>query len=298
MEDMDRRMRLVGIVPKKQDERVRQVTGQAVAWLRARGVQVRVEPDVDGAQGEAALENFVSADPGGASGGGAAGKMDAVVVLGGDGTLLRAARLVGSSGVPIVGVNMGSLGFLTEVRPDELYLALENLLAGRYGIEERVLLTVEVLRGDASLARYLALNDAVINKGALARIIELEIRIGEQPPLFTRSDGLIISTPTGSTAYSLAAGGPIMYPTLEAFVVTSICPHSLTNRPLVMPDRQELQVRLQRGRDVMLTVDGQVGMPLLPDDRILVRRAEATLKLLLPFRKRFFDILREKLRWG
>ena len=202
------------------------------------------------------------------------------------------------SGVPIVGINMGSLGFLTEVRLDEMYTALENLLAGRYGIEERVLLTVEVLRDDAQLACYLALNDAVINKGALARIIELEIRIGEQPSLFTRSDGLIISTPTGSTAYSLAAGGPIMYPTLEAFVVISICPHSLANRPLVMPDRQELQVRLHRGQDVMLTVDGQVGMPLRPNDRIRVRRAEATLRLLLPLRKRFFNILSEKLQWG
>ena len=287
---MSQCIRSVGIVPKKQDERVQKVMEEIVAWLHARNIKVSIEPDGEGAEVEAAIANFVPSAT--------AGSMDAVIVLGGDGTMLRAARLIGARGVPIVGINMGSLGFLTEVRLDEMYAALENLLEGRYGIEERVLLTVEVLRDDAQLACYLALNDAVINKGALARIIELEIRIGEQPSLFTRSDGLIISTPTGSTAYSLAAGGPIMYPTLEAFVVISICPHSLANRPLVMPDRQELQVRLHRGQDVMLTVDGQVGMPLRPNDRIRVRRAEATLRLLLPLRKRFFNILSEKLQWG
>lgn len=287
---MSQCIRSVGIVPKKQDERVQQVMTEVVAWLHARNIKVRIEPDGEITEVETSIADFEPVEPD--------GMMDAVIVLGGDGTLLRAARIVGASGVPIVGINMGSLGFLTEVRLDEIYVALENLLAGRYGIEERVLLTVEVLRDDEQLACYLALNDAVINKGALARIIELEIRIGEQPSLFTRSDGLIISTPTGSTAYSLAAGGPIMYPTLEAFVVISICPHSLANRPLVMPDRQELQVKLHRGQDVMLTVDGQVGIPLLPNDCIQVRRAEATLKLLLPFQKRFFNILNEKLQWG
>jgi len=248
--------------------------------LRHRNVEVSIEPE-----SEDASPDFVSTD------------MDAVIVLGGDGTLLRAARLVGERGVPIVGVNFGSLGFLTEVRMDERSAALEAMLDGRYGIEERGMLQIEVSRDESALSRYLALNDAVINKGALSRLIELEIRIGEQPAIFTRSDGLIISTPTGSTAYSLAAGGPIMYPTLEAIVVTSICPHSLTNRPLVMPDRQELQVRLMRGRDVMLTVDGQVGMSLRPNDCIRLSRAGAPLKLLLPFRKRFFDILNEKLQW-
>ena len=270
----------VGIVAKKQEQRVRRVMNEIVQWLRDRNVEVSVEPEA-----EDAGAGFVSAD------------MDAVVVIGGDGTLLRAARLVGELGVPIVGINLGSLGFLTEVRLDERYAALEAMLDGRYGIEERGMLQIEVSRDESTLSSYLALNDAVINKGALSRLIELEIRIGEQPAIFTRSDGLIISTPTGSTAYSLAAGGPIMYPTLEAIVVTSICPHSLTNRPLVMPDRQELRVRLMRGRDVMLTVDGQVGMSLRPNDCIRMNRAAAPLKLLLPFRKRFFDILNEKLQW-
>jgi NAD+ kinase len=253
---------------------------EIVQWLRVLNVEVLTEPE-----SEDATAGFVSPD------------MDAVIVLGGDGTLLRAARLVGERGVPIVGINLGSLGFLTEVRLDERIAALEAMLDGRYGIEERGMLQIEVTRDGTAHSRYLALNDAVINKGALSRLIELEIRIGEQPAIFTRSDGLIISTPTGSTAYSLAAGGPIVYPTLEAIVVSSICPHSLTNRPLVMPDRQELQVRLMRGRDVMLTVDGQVGMSLRPNDCIRLCRADAPLKLLLPFRKRFFDILTEKLQW-
>jgi len=270
----------VSIIAKKQEQRVRRVMNEIALWLRGKNVEVSIEPEAeDGAA------DFISE------------AIDAVIVLGGDGTLLRAARLVGELGVPIVGINMGSLGFLTEVRLDERYAALEALVDGRYGIEERMMLRVEVSRDGSALSRYLALNDAVINKGALSRLIELEIRIGEQPAIFTRSDGLIISTPTGSTAYSLAAGGPIMYPTLEAVVVTSICPHSLTNRPLVMPDRQELQVRLMRGRDVMLTVDGQVGMSLRPNDCIKLSRAEAPLKLLLPFRKRFFDILSKKLQW-
>jgi len=273
-------VRNVGIIAKKQEQRVRRVMNEIVQWLRSRNVEVVVEPETEDASAD-----FISTD------------MDAIIVLGGDGTLLRAARLVGELGVPIVGINLGSLGFLTEVRVDERTAALEAMLDGRYGIEERGMLQIEVSRDGSALSRYLALNDAVINKGALSRLIELEIRIGEQPAIFTRSDGLIISTPTGSTAYSLAAGGPIMYPTLEAIIVSSICPHSLTNRPLVMPDRQELQVRLMRGRDVMLTVDGQVGMSLRPNDCIKLCRAETPLKLLLPFRKRFFDILSEKLQW-
>ena len=273
-------IRSVGIVAKKQEQRVRRVMNEIVQWLLDRNVKVAVETELEDASAD-----FIS------------NAMDAVIVLGGDGTLLRAARLVGERGVPLVGVNLGSLGFLTEVRIDERYAALEAMLDGRYGIEERGMLRIEVSRDEAALSRYLALNDAVINKGALSRLIDLEIRIGDQPAIFTRSDGLIISTPTGSTAYSLAAGGPIMYPTLDAIVVTSICPHSLTNRPLVMPDRQELQVRLMRGRDVMLTVDGQVGMSLRPNDCIRLNRADAPLKLLLPFRKRFFDILNEKLQW-
>ena len=225
-------------------------------------------------------------------------QVDMVSVFGGDGTLLYAARLIGGTGVPILGINLGSLGFLTEVKLDEMREAFELLLSGQYQLEERVLLNVEVVRNGQVAAQYLALNDAVINKGALARIIELEVSVNSQPVLFTRADGLIISTPTGSTGYSLSAGGPILYPTLEAFIIVPICPHTLTNRPVVIPDKDTVGVCLHRGTDVMLTVDGQVGMPLLPKDCLRVGRAGSTLRLVLPFGKTFFKLLREKLRWG
>jgi len=225
-------------------------------------------------------------------------RADVLVVFGGDGTILYAARLVGANGTPILGINLGSLGFLAEVKLEEMHAAFECLLSGRYQLEDRMLLNVEVMRDGQTSARYLSLNDAVINKGALARIIEVEVSINSQPVLLTRADGLIISTPTGSTAYSLSAGGPILYPTLDAFVVSPICPHTLTNRPVVIPDRDTVGVCLRRGGDVMLTVDGQVGMSLKQHDCLYVSRAQATLRLVLPFGKTFFQLLREKLRWG
>jgi NAD+ kinase len=282
-------IRKVGIILKKQDIRVRDVVGDVIPWLKARGVEVLLDPaTADQCPADAVFappEELVK-------------RVEAVIVLGGDGTLLHAARLIGANGIPILGVNLGSLGFLTEVKLDEMYAAFEKLLSGQYHYEERVLLNIEVIRDKKIAATYLALNDAVINKGALARIIELEICVNSQPVLFTRSDGLIISTPTGSTAYSLAAGGPILYPTLDAFIIAPICPHTLTNRPLVIPDRDEVEVRLNRGTDVMLTVDGQVGMPLQPHDILRLCRAKSTMKLVLPFGSNFFTLLREKLRWG
>ena len=166
------------------------------------------------------------------------GRVDVVAVFGGDGTLLYAARLIGTSGVPILGINLGSLGFLTEVKLEKMHEAFEVLLSGQYQLEERVLLDVEVLRNGQVSGHYLALNDAVINKNALARIIEIEVSVNSQAVLLTRADGLIISTPTGSTAYSLSAGGPILYPMLNAFIIAPICPHTLTNRPLVIPDQR------------------------------------------------------------
>ncbi len=286
---MNRRIRSMGIVLKKQDTRVCDVVREILPWLEARGVDVLLEQE---------SAQHVVVDAAVAPSDTLVGRVDALIVLGGDGTLLHAARLIGSSGVPIIGINLGSLGFLTEVKLDEMYTAMEGLIAGRYDIEERMLLDVEVIRDEKSIALYRALNDAVINKGALARIIDLEVSANSQPVLLTRSDGLIIATPTGSTAYSLAAGGPILYPTLEAIIIESICPHSLTNRPLVIPDRHELTVCLCRGQDVYLTVDGQVGMPLRPRDCVRIRRAETTLKLMLPFGNNFFKLLREKLGWG
>jgi len=279
----------VGIILKKQDSRVQSILRDIVPWLRARELEVFLDqgsaeqcpPAVCVAQPEELVR-----------------EVDVVTVFGGDGTLLYAARLVGSSGVPILGINLGSLGFLTEVKLDDMHEAFERLLAGNYQLENRMLLKVEVVRGGNVSAQYLALNDAVINKGALARIIELEVSVNSQPVLYTRADGLIISTPTGSTAYSLAAGGPILHPTLDAFIIAPICPHTLTNRPVVIPEKDTVLVCLRRGADVMLTVDGQVGMSLEPQDCLRVRRAESMLSLVLPFGHNFFKLLREKLRWG
>jgi NAD+ kinase len=282
-------IRKIGIILKKQDARVRNVVGEVIPWLKARGVEVLLDPAT--ADQCPADTDFAPPDE-------LVRRVEAVIVLGGDGTLLHAARLIGANGIPILGVNLGSLGFLTEVKLDEMYAAFESLLSGQYSWEERVLLDIEVVRDGVVAAKYLALNDAVINKGALARIIELEICVNSQPVLFTRSDGLIVSTPTGSTAYSLAAGGPILYPTLDAFIIAPICPHTLTNRPLVIPDRDTMSIRLHRGADVMLTVDGQVGMPLQPQDNLKLHRAQSTMKLVLPFGSNFFTLLREKLRWG
>jgi NAD+ kinase len=224
--------------------------------------------------------------------------VDIVAVFGGDGTFLYAARLVASSGVPILGVNLGALGFLTEVKLEEVKPSLESLIRGNYEIEERMPLRVEVRRGGDALAEYRALNDAVINKGAISRIIELEVRVNDQLVTVTRADGLIVSTPTGSTAYSLSAGGPILYPTLGAFIITPICPHTLTNRPVVVPDGALVDICLHRGGDVMLTVDGQVGITLEPLDRLAIAKGAPNVRVVQPAGSTFFALLREKLKWG
>ena len=286
---MNSPVRRVGIILKKQDARVQSIVTDIIPWLQSRGIQVFLDR-ASAAQCPAgtcveAPEDLVK-------------RVDLVCVFGGDGTLLYAARLIGSSGVPILGINLGSLGFLTEVKLGDMHSALEGLLQGQYELEERMLLNVEVVREGKAIAHYLALNDAVINKGALARIIEVEVSVNSQPVLFTRADGLIVATPTGSTAYSLSAGGPILVPTMDAFIITPICPHTLTNRPVVIPDRDAVGVCLRRGADVMLTVDGQVGMPLQPQDCLKICRASSTLRLMLPFGNTFFRLLREKLRWG
>ncbi len=286
---MNSRIQKIGIIFKRQDARIQGIAEDIVPWLQNRGVEVFIDQAFrDQCPVNA---NFVSPEE-------LINQADIVSVFGGDGTLLYAGRLIGARSTPIIGVNLGSLGFLTEVRLDDMHAAFEGLLAGRYRLEERVLLNVEVVRDGQSIAQYLALNDAVINKGALARIIDLEVSVNSEPVLYTRADGLIISTPTGSTAYSLAAGGPILYPTLDAVIIAPICPHALANRPLVIPDRHIVGVCLRHGADVMLTVDGQVGMPLQQQDNLIIRRAQSTLRLALPFGSTFFKLLREKLRWG
>ena len=286
---MNNSIKKIGLIFKWHDERVPAIVNDIVPWLQARNVEVFIDETT--AKQFTVRTRVVPPEE-------LAANVDVIGVFGGDGTLLHATRLVGSTGVPIIGINLGSLGFLTKFKIEEMHTAFENLLTGQYELQERMLLDVEVIKANKTVARYRALNDAVINKGALARIIDLEISVNSQPMLLTRADGLIISTPTGSTAYSLAAGGPILYPTLDAILIAPICPHALTNRPVVIPNRDVVQICLRRGNDVMLTVDGQVGMPLLEQDSLKISRAQSVMRLVLPSGSTFFNLLREKLRWG
>ncbi len=224
--------------------------------------------------------------------------MDLLLVLGGDGTLLSMARLVGDLGVPILGVNLGGLGFLTALTVEELFPALEAYLSDGLVIEERMMLSAAVWRQGERLSEYAALNDVVITKSAMSRIIRLEVAVDQQFATGYRADGLIISTPTGSTAYCLSAGGPIVFPTMDALVLTPICSHTLTNRPIVLPASQRIEVTLLTDQDVMLTADGQVGFALKQMDTVEVRRGSARIRLLRFPQKHFFSVLRTKLKWG
>jgi NAD+ kinase len=221
-----------------------------------------------------------------------------VVVLGGDGTLLSAARSVAKAGVPVIGVNLGSLGFLTEVPLDELYPTLEGIEAGRCGVEARSMVHCEVLREDSPVASYDALNDIVVGKGNISRLNHCDVYVDGDFVSSYKADSLIVSTPTGSTAYSLAAGGPILMPTINGFVVTPVGAHSLTHRPLVVPDTSSLTIVVNTGaEEAYLSVDGQIGMPMCDGDRVSCRKSEYQVKL-LRVRGTFFDILRAKLKWG
>jgi NAD+ kinase len=224
---------------------------------------------------------------------------DLVLVLGGDGTMIAAARLMGDAEVPVLGVNYGGLGYLAEFRIEEVYEALESILAGNYRLDKRVMLAVELMRGDQTVTRNRVLNDVVINKSALARIIEIEAYLNQQFVNSFRADGLIVSTPTGSTAYNLSAGGPVIFPSMNAVVITPICPFTLSNRPIVVPDDAVIELRLKTDQeDVALTLDGQVGFPLKVDDRVVIHKSQTTFNLVQPTNRNYFDVLRDKLRWG
>ncbi|MDH4027946.1 MAG: NAD(+)/NADH kinase [Nitrospirota bacterium] len=226
------------------------------------------------------------------------GKSDLIVVFGGDGTVLSVARLVGSLGVPILGVNLGRLGFITELRKDEICSNINRILSGKCGFEERNVLSADVFRGRKKIIRNNALNDIVLNKSALSRMFELDIRIDNKYASTFRADGLIVSTPTGSTAHSLSAGGPILYPTLGSFLLTPICPHTLTSRPIVLPDTFLLEIDIKSGDDIYLTLDGQVGYPLKVKDRIKIKKAAYRTRFLVLDSRDYFQILRTKLKWG
>jgi NAD+ kinase len=278
----------IGIIAKPRPE-AKPVLEELLKWVEARELEAIL--DLDTAAMIGATSAYRKGDVPSA--------VDLIVVLGGDGTLLSVARLVERKDVPILGVNLGSLGFLTELAVAELLPALDDVLAGHYSLSERVMLDCQVHRQGERIAQAVVLNDVVINKGALARIIEMETYVDGVYVTTYRADGLIISTPTGSTAYSLAAGGPILHPSLEALIVNPICPFTLSNRPLVIPDTVKIEVVLvKENEDVLVTLDGQVGVALRYRDVIEIRKADTRLKLIeCPWRN-YFEILRTKLKWG
>lgn len=225
--------------------------------------------------------------------------VDLILVLGGDGTMIATARLLGDREVPVLGVNYGGLGYLAEFRIEELYSALESILSGNYRLDERVMLAVELIRGQETVTTNRILNDVVINKSALARIIEIEANLNQQFVNSFRADGLIVSTPTGSTAYNLSAGGPVIFPSMNAVVITPICPFTLSNRPIVVPDDAIIELCLKtEHEDVALTLDGQVGFPLKVEDRVVIRKSKTKFHIVQPTNRNYFEVLRDKLRWG
>ena len=283
-------MRRIGIVAKTDREEARTVVPDLLTWCLARGLQPLCDKETAAICPDATVATARKPE--------LPAQVDLLLVLGGDGTLLSMARLVGDLGVPILGVNLGGLGFLTALTVDELFPALEAYLDDALVIEERMMLAAAVSREGERLSEYVALNDVVITKSAMSRIIRLEVAVDQQLATGYRADGLIISTPTGSTAYCLSAGGPIVFPTMDAMVLTPICSHTLTNRPIVLPAHQRIEVRLLTDQDVMLTADGQVGFALKQWDTVEVRRAAARIRLLRFPQKHFFSVLRTKLKWG
>jgi NAD+ kinase len=288
-------LKVIGILARPGLAEAGGVLGQLVAWLGQRGTRPCLE------ERTAALVEGLPAGACTVAGGReVAAGADALVVLGGDGTLLQSAHLLGSRPVPIVGVNFGSLGFLTEITLPELYPVLEGVLAGTYNYEERRLLHAVVTCNGETATEGDVLNDVVVTKAAVvSRIIELDVSVDGVFVSVFRADGLIVSSPTGSTAYNLAAGGPILYPDLRAMVVTPICPHMLTNRPLVLGDDATVTVRLHtEDVEVHVTLDGQRGVRLGREDTVTVTRSPRTLRLVKAPGRDYFEVLRTKLKWG
>ncbi|MGB0037120.1 MAG: NAD(+)/NADH kinase [Candidatus Acidiferrales bacterium] len=283
-------IRAAGIISKPIKDVVCTVVPPLMAWLREHKVDVYVDKetrDCIGGTGTALGREAMSE------------KVDLVIVLGGDGTLLSAARALHGSKVPILAVNLGGLGFLTSVTLDELYPVLEQVLAEKHHTSERMMLDAEIRRKGKTAERQCALNDAVANKAALARMLDFDVFVNQDHVGRYRADGLIVATPTGSTAYSLAAGGPIVHPDLDAFVITPICPHMLTNRPLVIPSTARVEIDFGPTSDpVYLTLDGQIGFQLEPADRIAITKSASKVVYIRPPQKTYFEILRSKLRWG
>jgi NAD+ kinase len=282
-------MKNIGVIAKD-IPRAHGAVRKLVAWLASKGKKVFLDERTAAAIGR---EGYPAKK--------LPALVDMVIVLGGDGTLLSAARLVADArrNVPIFGVNLGSLGFMAEVPLEELYDNLAKALAGRLRADERMMLTAAVIRNGKKIAEHTVLNDAVLSKGTMARMVSLEVSVGGDYLTSIRADGLILATPTGSTAYSLSAGGPIIHPALHCFVVTPICPHTLSNRPIAIPDTAVVRVKLvSRSEGVSLSLDGQVVSPLRLNDIVEVKKAKYRVRLIKHPSKNYYEILRTKLKWG
>jgi NAD+ kinase len=285
-------IKTVGIVSKPNSPAAGAIVPKLIEWLHHRDIGIRLDEHTafyaGGPEGHPQSVAREEVPEG----------CDLIIVLGGDGTLLSAARAIGRREIPLFPVNLGGLGFLTAITVDELYPELERAFAGQHRIAKRKLLNTKVLRDGKVVATYDALNDAVVTKSAIARMIDLDTHVDDQFVCAYKADGLIISTPTGSTAYSLSAGGPIIFPSVPAICITPICPHMLTNRPVIVPETSVIRV-LSHGPDsVFLTIDGQVGTPIQERDTLVLRSSDFSLHLVRPPRMMFFDVLRQKLKWG
>ncbi len=279
----------IGIVSKPGRSDLPQLLGELVEWLDGQGVEWTGDLVTQEYLGKKGGFDRTQIDQ----------NFDFIVVIGGDGTLLSAARGVGSKETPLLAVNLGGLGFLMSTGPEQLFDALSSVIAGDYRIQSRAVLVGKVVRNGEIIATYNALNDFVVSKAALARLLQIEVFVDDEFMCSYRADGLVLSTPTGSTAYSLAAGGPVIAPTVEGFCLTPICPHTLSNRPVVVPQVSKFEIVFVGGDDsTFLTVDGQVGLNLRPNDHIIAEKAGHSVQIIETEKVPFFDVLRSKMSWG
>ena len=285
----------IGVIVKPHQPDALETLCSLTKWLSERGIEIVGPPDIEreriehqtGCSVEVVSEEDLPR------------RVDLILVLGGDGTMIATGRMLGESQVPVLGVNYGGLGYLAEFPIEELFPALDAILAGQYTVQQRLMLSVELWRGEELVTHNRVLNDVVVNKSALARIVEIEAYLNEQFVNLFRADGLIVATPTGSTAYNLSAGGPIIFPSMNAMVITPICPFTLSNRPIVVPDDSVIEVRLiTEKEEVALTLDGQVGCSLQAHDRVVIRKSETAFNLVQPPNRNYFEVLRNKLKWG
>ena len=279
----------VGIISKPEKPELNGIVPELISWLRARNFTVVIDQETApyAEDATAVPRNDLIHH-----------SLDFVIVLGGDGTLLAAARAVAKACIPILGVNLGTLGFLTEVPLEQLYSTLTAIHDGHCESESRSMVHCEVMRANACVARYDALNDVVVGKSTIARLNHCDVYVDKLFVASYKADSLIVSSPTGSTAYSLAAGGPILMPSVAAFVITPVSAHALTHRPLVVRDTAEIEIVVKTGEEeAYLSIDGQVGMPMYDGDRIVCRKSDYCVQL-LRLKKTFFDVLRAKLKWG